>query len=226
MAANFIDPIVAAETSLPSHQTNHKVKIFMQVETCAPFLDRYGGVVFVYDWNVAKDTITQYYRTQYPDGWVKVAPFSLRNIMDAIKNLDHRLDRYDHQDSPRDDLTNSGNSISPDRLLESANGSNGSIHSTTSTGSNTTSSSSGSNGHHASEAKKQHKVVFLLTGSMNPDYGVFGLTQKLILTAVKDAMPERVHAVNVIGHCMYGCASCSGVEHKVPLYFTRYFNKT
>ncbi|KAI7831259.1 Endonuclease/exonuclease/phosphatase [Gamsiella multidivaricata] len=25
---------------------------------------------------------------------------------------------------------------------------------------------------------------------------------------------------------MYGCAFCSGVEHKVPLYFTRYFNKT
>ncbi|KAF9286463.1 hypothetical protein BGZ68_002887 [Mortierella alpina] len=197
-----------------------------QVETCAPFLDRYGGVVFVYDWNVAKDTITQYYRSQYPDGWVKVAPFSLRNILDAIKNLDHRLERYDHQIS-RDDLASSGNcTTSQNHLLENANGSSGSIHSTTSTGSNTSRSSSGSNGHPVSEAKKQHKVVFLLTGSMNPDYGVFGLTQKLILTAIKDALPERIQAVNVIGHCMYGCASCSGVEHKVPLYFTRYFNKT
>ncbi|KAF9570724.1 hypothetical protein EC968_001455 [Mortierella alpina] len=196
----------------------------MVLETCAPFLDRYGGVVFVYDWNVAKDTITQYYRSQYPDGWVKVAPFSLRNILDAIKNLDHRLDRHDHQDAH--DHASEGKSASHNRLLENVNGSNGSIHSTTSTRSTTSSSSGGNNGHQNSEAKKQHKVVFLLTGSMNPDYGVFGLTQKLILTAIKDAMPERIQAVNVIGHCMYGCASCSGVEHKVPLYFTRYFNKT
>ncbi|KAF9936531.1 hypothetical protein BGZ67_002254 [Mortierella alpina] len=212
-------PLVQSTGALPCHYD------LSQVETCAPFLDRYGGVVFVYDWNVAKDTITQYYRSQYPDGWVKVAPFSLRNILDAIKNLDHRLDRYDHQDS-RDDLTTSDHSTSHNRLLENVNGSNGSIHSTSSTRSNTSNSSSGSNGNLSSEAKKQHKVVFLLTGSMNPDYGVFGLTQKMILTAVKDAMPERIQAVNIIGHCMYGCASCSGVEHKVPLYFTRYFNKT
>ncbi|CAO3573514.1 unnamed protein product [Mortierella alpina] len=233
MSAIVSDPIATAEASYRSHQTNHKVKIFIpchydlsQVETCAPFLDRYGGVVFVYDWNVAKDTITQYYRSQYPDGWVKVAPFSLRNILDAIKNLDHRLDRHDPPE-PRGDLTSDVHSTSHHRRpLENANGSNDSIHSTTSSVSNTSNSSSGSHGQNSWEAKKQHKVVFLLTGSMNPDYGVFGLTQKLILTAIRDAMPERIQAVDVIGHCMYGCASCSGVEHKVPLYFTRYFNKT
>ncbi|KAG0079029.1 hypothetical protein BGZ90_003738 [Linnemannia elongata] len=190
---------------------NHKVKIFIpchydlsQVETCAPFLDRYGGVVFVYDWNVAKDTIMDYYRRQYPDGWVKVVPFSLRNILDAIKNLDHRLERspLSHTEDP----------------IGSTNGSNASLYSVSSPGG--TSSSA------LYEAKRQHQVVFLLTGSMNPDYGVFGLTQKRILDAVKDALPERVRAVNVIGHCMYGCASCSGAEHKVPLYFTRYFNKS
>ncbi|KAF9955612.1 hypothetical protein BGZ70_010171, partial [Mortierella alpina] len=182
MSANVTDPVATAEASFPSQQTNHKVKIFMQVETCAPFLDRYGGVVFVYDWNVAKDTITQYYRSQYPDGWVKVAPFSLRNILDAIKNLDHRLNRYDRPD-PHDGLTSSANGTSHNRLLENANGSNGSIHSSTSSASHTSNSSSGSHGQNGWEAKKQHKVVFLLTGSMNPDYGVFGLTQKLILTA-------------------------------------------
>lgn len=175
-----------------------------QVETCAPFLDRYGGVVFVYDWNVAKDTITDYYRRQYPDGWVKVVPFSLRNILDAIKNLDHRLERspLSHTEDP----------------IGSTNGSNASLYSVSSPG--------GTSNSALYEAKRQHQVVFLLTGSMNPDYGVFGLTQKRILDAVKDALPERVRAVNVIGHCMYGCASCSGAEHKVPLYFTRYFNKS
>ncbi|KAF9932686.1 hypothetical protein FBU30_007528 [Linnemannia zychae] len=171
-----------------------------QVETCAPFLDRYGGVVFVYDWNVAKDTITDYYRRQYPDGWVKVLPFSLRNILDAIKNLDHRLERSELP-------------YPEDRIV----GSSGNLNRVTSPG--------GSN-NGLNEAKKQHQVVFLLTGSMNPDYGVFGLTQKKILDIVKDALPERVRAVNIIGHCMYGCASCTGVEHKVPLYFTRYFNKS
>ncbi|KAK3843532.1 MAG: Endonuclease/exonuclease/phosphatase [Linnemannia gamsii] len=191
---------------------NHKVKIFIpchydlsQVETCAPFLDRYGGVVFVYDWNVAKDTITDYYRRQYPDGWVRVLPFSLRNILYAIKNLDHRLERS-----------------SPDSQCNATNsGSNSSLNGPMSPGGTSINGSS-----ILCEAKRQHQVVFLLTGSMNPDYGVFGLTQKRILDAVKDALPERVRAVNVIGHCMYGCASCSGVEHKVPLYFTRYFNKS
>jgi len=176
-----------------------------QVETCAPFLDRYGGVVFVYDWNVAKDQITDYYKRQYPDGWVKVVPFSLRNILDSIRHLDHRLERQDDSHP-----TANNNSTQ-----EANSGSNGSLNSL---------ASSGSNG--SQEAKRLHQVVFLLTASMNVDYGTFGLTQKKILDAVKEALPERVRAVNVIGHCMYGCASCSGVEHKVPLYFTRYFNKS
>ncbi|KAI8602789.1 Endonuclease/exonuclease/phosphatase [Dissophora ornata] len=157
-------------------------------------------------------------------------PFSLRNILDAIKNLDHRLDRYERTDEcylgniDYNEVSHHHhyNSNSPgvrhyggSSGSSSGGGSNGSINSSASTASN-----------YAGEAKKQHQVVFLLTASMNPDYGVFGLTQKMILDAVKDALPERVQAVNVIGHCMYGCASCSGVEHKVPLYFTRYFNKT
>ena len=154
--------------------------------------------------------ITEYYRRQYPDGWVKVLPFSLRNIMDSIKHLDHRLDRYDPiptPTSPGDQGQTSSTTLS--------NGSSGSISSVHSVSSNNSDA----------YPKKQHQVVFLLTASMNPDYGTFGLAQKKILEAIKDALPERVRAVNVIGHCMYGCASCSGVEHKVPLYFTRYFNK-
>ncbi|KAF8985829.1 hypothetical protein BGZ52_009925 [Haplosporangium bisporale] len=207
------EPIPVPHSRPRSTNPNHKVKIFIpchydlsQVETCAPFLDRYGGVVFVYDWNVAKDVITEYYRRQYPDGWVKVLPFSLRNIMDSIKHLDHRLDRYDPIPTP---MSPGGQGQSSSTTL--ANGSSGSINSVHSISSN------------SSDAypKKQHQVVFLLTASMNPDYGTFGLTQKKILEAIKDALPERVRAVNVIGHCMYGCASCSGVEHKVPLYFTR-----
>ncbi|KAG0031985.1 hypothetical protein BGZ81_000155 [Podila clonocystis] len=217
------EPIPVPRSNGPRLSThpNHKVKIFIpchydlsQVETCAPFLDRYGGVVLVYDWNVAKDVITEYYRRQYPDGWVKVLPFSLRNIMDSIKHLDHRLNRYDPPTpTPTSPGGNQGQTSSSTTL---ANGSNGSISSVHSVSSN------------SSDAcpKKQHQVVFLLTASMNPDYGTFGLTQKKILDAIKDALPQRVRAVNIIGHCMYGCASCSGVEHKVPLYFTRYFNKS
>lgn len=183
------------------------------METCAPFLDRYGGVVFVYDWNVAKDVITEYYRRQYPDGWVKVLPFSLRNIMDSIKHLDHRLDRYDPPTpTPTSPGGNQGQTSSTTTLTNESSGSVSSVHSVSSNSSD-------------ANPKKQHQVVFLLTASMNADYGTFGLTQKKILEAIKDALPERVRAVNIIGHCMYGCASCSGVEHKVPLYFTRYFNK-
>ncbi|KAG0203668.1 hypothetical protein BGX28_004112 [Mortierella sp. GBA30] len=227
MAANTIG-LTQANTF---QHTNHKVKIFMQVETSAPFLDRYGGVVFVYDWNVAKDTITDYYHRQYPDGWVKVVPFSLRNILDAIKNLDHRLERYNNnKDSTVPALVNGfvkENSIHV---------SYGAIHNSIETSSNSSHHHQHHHHHHhhhhrgsqgsTETKKKHHQVVFLLTAAMDPDYGTFGLTQKKILDAVKDALPEQVRAVNVIGHCMYGCASCSGVEHKVPLYFTRYFNKT
>ncbi|KAG0337007.1 hypothetical protein BG000_005911 [Podila horticola] len=216
------EPIPVPHSNSPRLSThpNHKVKIFIpchydlsQVETCAPFLDRYGGVVFVYDWNVAKDVITEYYRRQYPDGWVKVLPFSLRNIMDSIKHLDHRLDRYD---PPTPTPTSPGGNQGQTSSGTLANGSSGSISSVHSVSSNNSDA----------YPKKQHQVVFLLTASMNPDYGTFGLTQKKILDAIKDALPERVRAVNIIGHCMYGCASCSGVEHKVPLYFTRYFNRS
>jgi len=183
----------------------------------------------VYDWNVAKGTITEYYRRQYPDGWVKVMPFSLRNILDAIKSLDHRLERSvlrpSSQDQPAAPTLSCLNNFS-----SGGTGSNGSLSSVSSPGgysnSSSCSSCSSSLSNSQCEAKRQHQVVFLLTGSMNPDYGVFGLTQKRILDAVKDALPERIRAVNVIGHCMYGCASCSGVEHKVPLYFTRYFNQS
>ncbi|KAG0253716.1 hypothetical protein DFQ27_007257 [Actinomortierella ambigua] len=182
----------------------HKIKVFIpfhsdfsQLETCAPFLDRYGGVILVYDWNVAKEAITKYYEQQYPDGWVKVIPFSLRNILYAIQHLDHRTIR--------------GESTT---IKES------------SSSSNSNKSSNGSWNEEKEEEDPQPQVVFLLMASMNPDYGAFGLTQKRILEAVKDALPERVCSVNIIGHCMYGCASCSGVEHKVPLYFTRYFNRS
>lgn len=190
--------------------------------------------MFVYDWNVAKDTITDYYRRQYPDGWVKVMPFSLRNILYAIKNLDHRLYRYEGQGQqsnvniPVSVLNGCGPQQQQFTALSTVPapspivGSNGSLNSLSSTGS--FSSASSSNYH--VEARQQHQVVFLLTGSMNLEYGVFGPMQKMILKAIKNALPERVRGVNFIGHCMYGCACCSGAEHKVPLYFTRYFRKT
>jgi len=37
--------------------------------------------------------------------------------------------------------------------------------------------------------------------------------------------PSTVVDVFPLGHCMYGCDSCSVHEHQVPLFFTRYFTK-
>ena len=54
------------------------------MEFVAPFLQRFGGKVFVYKWLTVKDKIMQYYsdRDQYPD--VQVEEFSLSNIVQSI----------------------------------------------------------------------------------------------------------------------------------------------
>ncbi|KAJ3359278.1 hypothetical protein GGF32_009487 [Allomyces javanicus] len=90
------------------------------------------------------------------------------------------------------------------------------------------------------------KVVFLLTTSMAYSFGTY---QRDLLLAVKstlDALADteykagvatgdaariaraeeiknKVWGVSVIGHCLYGCNSCKGNDHKVPVYYTRYF---
>ncbi|KAL7752727.1 hypothetical protein RI367_001729 [Sorochytrium milnesiophthora] len=92
------------------------------------------------------------------------------------------------------------------------------------------------------------KVVFLLTTSMAYAFGPY---QKQLLTLVKteldtiadqlekeaqrDHDEQKLHmakklrgkvwGVSVVGHCMYGCMSCKGNDHKVPVYYTRYFRK-
>lgn len=62
---------------------------------------------------------------------------------------------------------------------------------------------------------EKRKVVFLMTASL--DYG-FGKAQLAMLRALKDAFPTTVVDVCLIGHCMYGCPSCSLSEHKIPIY--------
>ena len=64
------------------------------------------------------------------------------------------------------------------------------------------------------------KVVFLLTASTAYAFGQYQIE---MLKSVKDAFPDRVWGTSIVGHCMYGCMSCSGVEHKVPVYFSRYY---
>lgn len=71
--------------------------------------------------------------------------------------------------------------------------------------------------------EEKDQVVFLQTASLA--YG-FGQYQKEALLLIKKLLPERVWGVSVIGHCMYGCMSCKGNDHKVPVYFTRYFKKS
>ncbi|KAI9178726.1 hypothetical protein H9P43_005388 [Blastocladiella emersonii ATCC 22665] len=87
------------------------------------------------------------------------------------------------------------------------------------------------------------KVVFLLTASMAYFFGEY---QRDLLRAVKSALDAladdlereangdpaalararelrgKVSGVSVVGHCSYGCASCKGNDHKVPIYWTRY----
>jgi hypothetical protein len=83
------------------------------------------------------------------------------------------------------------------------------------------------------------QVVFLLTASMAYAFG--GAQKNLLqtiqseLNACADELLElgelersrelrgKIWGVSVIGHCMYGCMSCKGNDHKVPVYYTRYF---
>jgi hypothetical protein len=37
--------------------------------------------------------------------------------------------------------------------------------------------------------------------------------------------PSTLVDVMPLGHCMYGCDSCSVREHQIPLFFTRFFTK-
>jgi len=66
------------------------------------------------------------------------------------------------------------------------------------------------------------RIVFLLTGSLG-----YTLTQYQvkIFDALKEIFPDRVWGYSVVGHCMYGCSSCKGNEHRIPVYYTRYFRK-
>ena len=66
------------------------------------------------------------------------------------------------------------------------------------------------------------KVVFLSTASIAYAFGQY---QRKVLAAVQEAVGDRVWGSSVVGHCMYGCASCKGNDHKIPVYFTRYFRK-
>jgi len=73
----------------------------------------------------------------------------------------------------------------------------------------------------AAQEKKKH-IVFMLTSSMAY---TFGKVQLQVFQSLKTRLGERVSNVNVIGHCLYGCASCKGAQFKVPVYFARYFSK-
>ncbi|KAJ1510161.1 hypothetical protein HMI54_004012 [Coelomomyces lativittatus] len=96
------------------------------------------------------------------------------------------------------------------------------------------------------EEPVDRKVVFLLTSSMAYAFGEYQRTllneikssfEKVAneyesdphssdeLKAIAKVLKNKIWGVSVIGHCMYGCMSCKGNDHKVPVYFTRYFLK-
>jgi hypothetical protein len=45
----------------------------------------------------------------------------------------------------------------------------------------------------------------------------------VLFDSLKQSFPDRILGSSVVGHCMYGCSSCKGNEHRLPIYFTRYF---
>jgi len=71
--------------------------------------------------------------------------------------------------------------------------------------------------------KETKKVVWIRTGSTAYSWGQY---QSKALSAFITAWPEKVVDQFQLGHCMYGCFSCAGNEHNIPIYFTRYFNKS
>eukprot|EP01088_Endostelium_zonatum_P010032 TRINITY_DN2336_c0_g1_i1.p1 TRINITY_DN2336_c0_g1~~TRINITY_DN2336_c0_g1_i1.p1 ORF type:complete len:364 (-),score=87.22 TRINITY_DN2336_c0_g1_i1:673-1737(-) len=66
-------------------------------------------------------------------------------------------------------------------------------------------------------------VVFLLTASLKYS---FGRLQSHFLHFIKSNFFPNIIDVFILGHCMFGCDSCGIREHNVPLFFTRFFNKT
>jgi hypothetical protein len=74
----------------------------------------------------------------------------------------------------------------------------------------------------ALQEKPGTQVVFLSTASMAYAFGEY---MRQMLADVKAVLGDRIWGFSVVGHCMYGCASCKGNDHKVPVYFTRYFRK-
>jgi len=126
---------------------------YSQVEHVAPFLERFGGKVFMYKWNSVQHKLSKYYSDNY-GSQVSVHKFSLASILRNIMN-------------------------------------------------------------------EKKKVVFLLTASMAYPFGSY---QKQLLQIIHKRLPDKVAGVSVIGHCLYGCMSCKGADHKIPVYFTRYFN--
>eukprot|EP00005_Dracoamoeba_jomungandri_P006784 CAMPEP_0174265858 /NCGR_PEP_ID=MMETSP0439-20130205/28188_1 /TAXON_ID=0 /ORGANISM="Stereomyxa ramosa, Strain Chinc5" /LENGTH=985 /DNA_ID=CAMNT_0015352529 /DNA_START=62 /DNA_END=3016 /DNA_ORIENTATION=+ len=68
-----------------------------------------------------------------------------------------------------------------------------------------------------------NKVVVALTASTN--YG-FGTSQLQFFQKLQQFFPQTIIDIMPVGHCMYGCDSCSIKEHKYPLFFTRFINGT
>lgn len=50
------------------------------------------------------------------------------------------------------------------------------------------------------------KIVFLQTASLAYAFGQY---QRKLLQSLADLFPDRVHGVTAVGHCLYGCMSCS-----------------
>eukprot|EP00698_Gefionella_okellyi_P025009 TRINITY_DN9015_c0_g1_i3.p1 TRINITY_DN9015_c0_g1~~TRINITY_DN9015_c0_g1_i3.p1 ORF type:complete len:1211 (-),score=251.10 TRINITY_DN9015_c0_g1_i3:114-3746(-) len=67
------------------------------------------------------------------------------------------------------------------------------------------------------------KVVILLTSSSNY---TFGVNQNNLFGALKHALPSKIIDIFHVGHCLYGCDSCGIREHSIPVYFTRFVNRT
>lgn len=127
-----------------------------QVESIAPFLEDWGGKIFMYQWHPSSSKMLKYWKENFPK--LEIETFSVESLVKSLVN-------------------------------------------------------------------ETRKVIFLLTASLAPEFA-FGRLQVKLFTLLKQAFPEVIADVAAIGHCMYGCYSCSSSQHKIPLYFTRFFRGT
>ena len=63
------------------------------------------------------------------------------------------------------------------------------------------------------------KIVFLTGASLAYE---FGRVQRKAMLGLQRMLPGRVLDFATVGHCMYGCPSCSAADHRIPIAYASF----